>query len=214
MANTQTLRDDFEDNGRDNAKWGNAYSSVTTFAETGGTVVFTLANGTAGSNYAGYNSFPNAYDFTGSYIAALVSTVPNVATSAQVGMKVYLDGSNILQFVEFNGTLHFQKTVAGVNSDVASVTYSATNHRWWRLRENGGTTYWDTSPDGRSWNQQTSLANPFAVTSVTVEFFAGTFQSEASPGTAVFDNFNYITTGAIENHLTVGDGMSRAEVAN
>lgn len=45
--------------------------------------------------------------------------------------------------------------------DAANVTipYDATAHAWVRIREAGGVTYWDTSPDGSTWTQRKSATS-------------------------------------------------------
>lgn len=219
MAILATLKDDFEDNSTNLTLWPNAYTSSATYAETGGQLVITLAGSTAGSNYCGYNTAPNTYDLTGNYCLVQATGQPSQSTNAQMLMKVYVDANNTLYFTLQNGTLHFQKNVAGAGiTDVATVSFNSTAHKWWRLRENQGTIYWDTSPDGHNWNNQTSLVNPFATTALIVEISAGTFQSETTPGSATFDNFNIAhSTGSFSNYsdivgpLVVGDGMSRNE---
>jgi hypothetical protein len=49
-----------------------------------------------------------------------------------------------------DGPLVLRETVNGVTSDT-SITYNATDHRWWRLRVSGTTVNWETSPDGATW---------------------------------------------------------------
>ena len=70
------------------------------------------------------------------------------------------------------------------------ITYSPTEHRWWRLRNHAGQFLWETSPDGRAWTTQASEpaeSDPL-VASIHVE--AGTEGPDPAPGTAVLDNFN------------------------
>lgn len=75
---------------------------------------------------------------------------------------------------------------AGAN---ASVTYNATTHRWWRIREFGGTVYWDTSSDGITWtNRKTEATSGFTLTSGHVEIGAG--RSAGTSNLGYFDNLN------------------------
>jgi hypothetical protein len=198
-----TLQDDFNDNSTNTTIWNNAYNSSATYSETGGRVVITLANATSGSNYAGYSTL-TTYNLTGSSSSVELVTTPSQSTNAQAIFKLQIDANNVIAFILSNGTLRFQKNVAGGGyTDVSSVTYSATDHRWWRIRESGGTTYYDTSSDAVTWTNRASLANPFAVTLLTQEISAGTYQSETSPGTAVFDHFNYFNYSIVPGVATL-----------
>lgn len=189
MAIVASLQDNFNDNSTDTTKWPNAYSSSSSYSETGGQLVITLANAIAGSNYAGYNTSPNTYDLTGNFAMVQIPTVPSGA-NCQVLLKLDAGSGNTLYFQINNTTLAAVKVVASSQSNVATTTYNSTNHQWLRIRESGGTTFWDTSADGKVWTNFTSVANPITVTSLMVEISAGTFGSQASPGTCHFDNFN------------------------
>ena len=88
------------------------------------------------------------------------------------------------------GMLRFRLRSGGQIFDRGSVPYSATEHRWWQLRERAGTTYWEMSPDAVTWTigyQEASGAN----TTAFISLAAGTNgTASATPGTAIFDNFN------------------------
>jgi outer membrane biosynthesis protein TonB len=99
-----------------------------------------------------------------------------------------LDVNNWYRFAIENGSLLFQTTLAGVKTSV-TVPYSSQNS-WWRLRHASSTNtiYWETSPDGLNWTVQRSIAAQFAITALSVELQAGTWEQETSPGTAIFAN--------------------------
>ena len=89
-----------------------------------------------------------------------------------------------------NDQLLFRETVSGVRSDT-SIAYDPENHVWLRIREAGGTIYWDTSPDALNWTNRRSKASGLSgLDSVTINLFAGYWGTEPSPGTVLFDNFN------------------------
>jgi len=71
-----------------------------------------------------------------------------------------------------------------------SVPYDATAQRWWRIREQAGTVYWETSPDGANWNPLASLATPLDAAAVFVNFGVTVQSPESSFGAAEFDNYN------------------------
>ena len=61
-----------------------------------------------------------------------------------------------LQFRDQAANLSARYTIGGVGTTLATLTYSATDHAWLRLREAAGTVFWDTSPDGVTWTNRAS----------------------------------------------------------
>lgn len=189
MALLSTLQDRF-DSTIDATKWSSFHTGTSSIAQTNGMVVATPPNTTAGSNYAGYDSV-GTFDLTANYMVVEIPNMVNVATNAQTYTALILDSNNKLQFIQQNGSLKAQKIVAGVTTTLVTLTYNSTSHQWWRIRENNGVIFFDTSNNGYSWTLAASTANPFVVTALSVELAAGTFQSETSPGFTNFDNFNF-----------------------
>jgi hypothetical protein len=190
MPRISTLRDDFDDNVHDPARWSVlTFGSLTTAAETNGRVEVAGADNATGVHYAYFVSAAS-FDLTGG--AAYVE-VPAVAsgpsTETQFGFDTATGDS--LRFYAYNGSLNAQLRVGGVQSDVYLAAYSATAHRWWRLRHDPATSliHWEVSPDGRSWTSLYSVAAPGGVSSVTVFMGAGTWDAQPA-STTVFDNFN------------------------
>ncbi|HEX5059852.1 MAG TPA: hypothetical protein VFV99_10860 [Kofleriaceae bacterium] len=185
---THTITDNFDDNSRNTALWGNAYAdSVTSYAETGGHVVITLGVNIA-NNWAGYMT-TSGYSIAGDRVFVEVPQVSNPTTNTILLLWTSLaktDGPSI----EWEANkLFFRMRINDQIFDRANVTYSATTHRWWQIRERAGTMYWETSPDGVSWTVQHMEATP-ASTTAYITFAAGTNSANATPGTAIFDNFN------------------------
>lgn len=77
----------------------------------------------------------------------------------------------------------------GTDTDLVSATYSSSTHAWIRIREASGVIYWDTSPDGLSWTNFTSLAAPWSPASVYIKFQA-IANNVASPGVTIWDSLN------------------------
>lgn len=77
-------------------------------------------------------------------------------------------------------------------SQIASTTYNATNHKWLRIRHQGNTVYFDYSSNGRDWNNlgsfspTTSLTN--ALKHARVEFYH--INESGQSRTTVVDNVN------------------------
>lgn len=93
------------------------------------------------------------------------------------------------------GNLYAYYYVDGVQYSAAALTYSPVNHAWWRLRENSGTIFWDTSADGVNWGapvaQIPTSTLHFDLTHGIVGFNVKAYGSgNSSPGSAQFANLN------------------------
>ena len=66
------------------------------------------------------------------------------------------------------------------------------SYLFWRIRENGGAVYWDTSSDGTTWTNQAFVADAalFSLEACTVELYAETYGSSLNPGVAQFSVLN------------------------
>jgi hypothetical protein len=189
-----TLTDNFNNGARD-SQWnagtldGTGDLNVLVSETTSGQLQITPRINYAGNAYNGYTS-TITYDLTGR--GALVQVVQaGVGTWTDTSLTIGPDALNTVEITVENGRLVFQKQVAGVYTDIASVSYVTATHSWWRIRESAGTIYFETSPNGlTSWTIGAQLANPFAVTLVKVSLFAGTRGWVSSPGLAIFDNFD------------------------
>lgn len=187
MAKATALVDDFNDNQTDTSKW-NAYGA---FRETNRRVEL-LPTGVTG-NYSGYASAAT-YDLTGSEVRIELIQPLRAAVGAQVNLEAIQDDNNRVYLSIENGRLTSNQRVGGTYSLLAAVPYDPDRHRWLRLREARGTTFWEASADGVDWTTLASAANPIALGSVTLQFNSGSYQEVASPGTAVVDSFNVSTS--------------------
>lgn len=86
---------------------------------------------------------------------------------------------------------NLNRLVGGSELTTASVAYNSSTHLWWKIRESGGRTYWETSADNVTWTTRASLTNPIAVTALRIVLFGVTYQAETNPGSANFDNLSY-----------------------
>jgi hypothetical protein len=206
------LVDTFDRTSADTTKW-TPFSTNTTVAQNGGILTFVT---TTLAGYAGLTG-GTLYDLTGSSCVMRVINAGNQSlTSLEVvPMSLALDANNRLFWYINSNSITAYKKVAGVQSSVSSAAYNSTNHQWFRLRESGGTTYFDTSANGYDWTNFTSLANPFALTPLNIEPSVGVYAVEASGTTVTMDNFNLppsIKMAGYRN-IKVGNGMGRSEGA-
>ena len=189
MALMDSLTDSFNDNSIA-AKWT---------PNDGGAHIFERnyqieITSTTATNYFILASTAN-YDLTGSYAQARLVSVGN---QALVSYEVYpvtlvIDANNQLQFLVNQNVISAGAIIAGVQTGfVSTLTYSATLHKYFRIRESGGSIFWDYSADSRIWtNYNTAtVAGTFAVTSLQAQILAGNYAAEASTTLARFDDFN------------------------
>lgn len=158
-----------------------------------------LAHGTA-SEYQSLRSVDTALSLVGSSGYVQIADYGNQAlTSHECYFQMMASGfADGVMFYASQGQLSAYKKVSGTQTQVgSSITLSTTTHKWLRIRESSGTTYWDTAPDGVTWTNRWSVANPITLTALQVAFSCGAWQSEASGSQMKIDNFN--TLGAVVN---------------
>jgi hypothetical protein len=190
MPPIATLRDNFTDNSESPA-WGASFTlGSATKAETGGQAVFTLPSSTAGTHQAFYRSAA-AYDLTGDSFYINIGTMVATGVAASAFFDLFADANNALRWTQTSGTLKAQTIVAGVATDLYSVAWSAATYKYLRIRESGGNVLFDSSTNGTSWTNRASVAAPFAVTALFVQFGA-TCGNVASPGSFRLDDVNLI----------------------
>ena len=190
-----TFGDDFNDGVRDTSKWqlGILSRSASLFdpqiqiSEQNGRLSISPRSSLTTSSYSGYVSV-DAWDLTGSN--AEVELVQKAASTAVTIFSAGTDKDNWYGFRAKGSTLYLESRIAGTTTST-TVTYSATLHRFLRIRHNTATDsiVLETSSDGVTWTSQRSVARQFPITAVRVELVAGTSDPIASPGTALFDNF-------------------------
>lgn len=182
-----TLTDSFAT--KDTAKWS---------WDGGATVTSGQAVIPCNSTYAdSFGTYEIAvYDLTGSEIHMEVVQRPNVGAGTTEGyLELQAAGPlNLLSMAVTGPDIVMRETVSGVASDT-TVTYNATNHRWWRIRESGGTVYWDTAPDNGSgapgtWTNRRSKTLGIPVTGLAPFIYAGYYGTETTPGSFIIDNIN------------------------
>ncbi|WP_425832557.1 laminin G domain-containing protein [Streptomyces fractus] len=151
------LGDNFDGSRVDSTLWANLY---------GGAV---QANGrarvpvspTAG---AGFQSGRD-WKLTGSKVTARLVTVPGANGSSASIAGLYLhsttNGTRLgWRYNAVTGVLYADNQVGFSDGAAVSMPYSPIDHRWLRIRESAGTTYFETSGDGFGWTVRRTLATP------------------------------------------------------
>ena len=184
MVKAHLLTDRFSDNATDATKWV-AFGTV---QETNLRVECSPVPNTTNS-YAGYRT-AGRYDLTGSEVRVEVQWVLNNGPSSETFLTAERNLNNLVYIIVEGGVIRAGQRVGGVNLDVGSAPYTPTQHRWWRLRETTGVTYWETSPDGRTWTTLAARPEPISLTWLELAVGAGTYGPTPNPGSAAFDNFH------------------------
>lgn len=176
------LQDDFA-NGIKGPLWNQWSDTGASASESGGLFHVNLDAGTADA-WAGRTSRA-LYDLTGSSIAV---TVPQVGGQHTV-LELRDPDDRRLQVDYHDGNL-YAKVFASDGSQiaVASVAYDAVSQARWRIREDGGMIYWETSPDGQIYTELFHAPVPFAIDSLRAILAAGGQLSAASE--IQFDDLN------------------------
>lgn len=188
LCKVGSFTDDFND-GLRSREWDRTWENIDgMMGESGGHLVCSLVPDNAA--YAAYYS-SRGFDLTGS---SLVVEVPQTPPSGLPGASfIGLDGpdSTELEMRLSGGQLELHVVLAGGDDQkLGSVLYSAAAHRWWRIRESGGTVYYETAPDGKLWSTRAEIPVPFAIDALDLYLGAGAYQNVPSPGAAHYDNLN------------------------
>ena len=138
-----------------------------------------------GMRFSGFASI-SAFDLNSASIAAEVRRAASGGTTI---FAVVIDAKNWIGFRVEGGRLSFESHTAGKIA-ARTVAYSATEHRYLRLRTSGITPVivWETSADGSTWNPEYVETAAIKLASLRIALSAGTTKRAAAPGNAVFDS--------------------------
>ena len=157
--------------------WATPYSyGVASVATGGGEMVVDVSNGSVDS-YAGIISPTLA--FIARAAAVEVTQMVNTAGPARAYLCINTCMSCIGDcIIQESGTLNLYR--AGIYTPAKTVPYDPVAHRWWRLREQAGVTYAETSADGSSYAALASFATPAA--SAATELWVGAWNAKNNKG--------------------------------
>jgi hypothetical protein len=184
------LQDNFTDNVVAPA-WANSSSTASaSYAETGGQAVLTLPSSTAGAHLAFFRSAAG-YDLTGDSFSWNIGTMVATGVAATATFDLYLDGLNALRWQQVSNAITARTIVAGVNTQLYTATWSSATYKYLRIREAGGTIFFDSSTNGTTWTNRATVATPFALTLLYAQWTASC-GNVASPGSLRLDDVNLI----------------------
>ena len=208
-----TLTDAFPGTSVDTTKW-------TAFPAAGGSVgvsggLLSLTDTASAALFSVLQSNA-AYDLTGSYLLAQLASAGTQAASTLALMKIQADANNSAQILVQNGQLACQHQVAGsFGAFLATATYSATAHKWLRLREASGTLFYEYSADGAAWTALYSEAAPITLTSLTASMQEGSTGTTDPAATSQWASVNLPATPVTQADVAAAaDALSVSATVN
>ncbi|MEV8354618.1 hypothetical protein ACFVTT_38690 [Streptomyces niveus] len=159
------LCDDFEDGVVNTTLWPGSYGTV---SEVGSRVRISLDPGSTASLQSA-----RAWTLAGSTATIRLVRVPAVNGSSAAAARFMVNSTTSgtragFTYNAVTGSLRLVSEVGFADGAAVTLTYSARDHRWLRLREAAGTLYWETSSDGYNWTIRRTLATPAWATSQQV----------------------------------------------
>ena len=194
MSKAATLVDNFNDNSLDTVKWvavGDPLPITDRAREVNGRIEITPRSG-EGPRNSGFRSV-GSYDLLDSYAHVELVQTPRPHLQDADVFSGRIDGGTIA-FNYQDGYMECFQDVGTVTTLLYKAPYDPVAHRWLRLRETQGTTFWEVSPDGRAWTVLVSKPDPILLTHVYFYLEVGVRSAIPSPGMAIYDNFNVIDT--------------------
>ena len=185
MASFSTLVDDFEDGVLDTGLWSGSYGDPD---ETGGRARIPCTTG-----YAGLKS-GSTYTLTDAGIVIrLHAPTPGGATTAAASVLVLTstggtDGGFIIDPAQNAIGLYLREGYA--DGGAVFLTYSPTDHAWLRFREDAGSVYWDTSPDGVDWTNRRTSTSPAWAADTDLAFLIEGHRDAGTPDFIEVDSVN------------------------
>jgi hypothetical protein len=183
------LTDNFPGTSVDATKW-TAYGTTSVASST-----LTLPDTANSTAYSGISSI-NYYDLTSSYFLAHITNGGSQFASTQAMIVASRDASNTVAVILNNGNLQAQHQVAGSYATLASIAWSGATMSWLRLRETGGTLFYEYSADGITWSTLWSESDPFTLTSMQATVQEGAFATTDPAATSTWQSVNLPPTGA------------------
>lgn len=190
MPLISSLVDDFNDGIVDPVKWPNSFG---TYSEVGGRARISCDTG--------FNAYSSALNWTLAGSAVYLRGYPPAAGGAtteawaQILIKSSTGGTDLgFELRALTGELVMFSRTGFFDAGAVNIPYSATNHAWLRVRETGGTVFWDTSPDAATWTNRRALASPAWVGDANIEFQLIAHRDSGINDFAEFDNVNITGT--------------------
>jgi hypothetical protein len=176
FCKASSVQDGFDD-GTLAGTW-NAWvgSGACTHRETGGVAQMTFTG--SGEEFCGIET-DQLVDATDDETTVEVVSAPSDTSFYSWIELVSPDHDHKVEFQIAGPTLYMLMTLRGAPVFAATTPYSTTNHRFLRIRESAGRTYWDASPDGTTWTALRNTGTQVNLSAVILDLAGG----HRAPGT-------------------------------
>lgn len=174
------------DSGTLGAQWSGSYGDPTVVA---GRVRVPCTTGYTGCATAA------SYTLAGSHLLAEVygPAAGGAVSEALAEMLVLSSVGGVDAGFSLNmasGQLRLYNRSGYFDGSAVTLTYSAAAHRWWRLRESGGSLFWETAPDGGTWTVRRTAVSPAWVGDTNLTILLAAHRDAGTADYAEFDNVN------------------------
>ncbi|MFD0436999.1 hypothetical protein [Streptomyces chartreusis] len=205
------LSDDFDDNRISSVLWPNSYGGV---SEVGGRARIPLTPGVT----AGYQSV-REWTLVGSKLTARLATIPAAGGSSSAVCSMWVNSTTSgtrlgWRYNALTGVVSAESQTGFSDGSAVTFTYSPFSYLWLRVRESGGTVFWESSSDGATWTTRRSLAAPAWVTGQT---HAVEFAAARTGGVADYCEWDWVGAtvhprffGTVQNWPTTWKGLASA----
>ncbi len=193
------IQDDFNDNAR-GPQWFQFISSGMSVVEQNQRLEVRTAI-LSQNAYAGYSS-RDKFDLRGGSLSAELVSSDTQAVGWQMHLSVDLATSRDVGWLIEAGTAIAYSAQRGALGDIPL----GANTRWLRIRESGGSTFYEHSADGVSWTTFRTEANEFSFASVGMTIQAGTNRTVSPSRLGIWDNVNLAEAPATDGGVSPDGG--------
>lgn len=186
------LRDNFDDGVLDPVVWSQSYGDP---VEAGGRLRVPCTTGYAGARTA------SSYTLAWSQIAARVyPPAPGGAATAACSLLVLTDtGGTDAGFLidPAQGAMGLYLRVGYADGGALFPAYDPVAHAWLRLREGGGSLYWEASANGTAWTVLRTAASPGWAAAANLSLLFEAHRDAGTPDHAELDSLNIVRPGGL-----------------
>lgn len=191
-------------------------SSISGSWSTAGTVNVSSGRARIDSNgYSGLFTTTN-HQLCNSAVYFEIPGTPTMGSAFFAGLHIQsVDGTFVGIYIHGDGTATMENNVAWSDGGLVTITYNATTMRWWRIRHDGTSIYWESSIDRANWTIQRTVSTApqwsnWSDLGLVVEAGDGTGAGDY----LLFDNLNLLGTIAlsvsVNDTVTAADSTARA----
>jgi len=181
----ETFTDNFDDDSLDTNKWTDGSDPGATVTETGGQLELYCVGPESAATIVSNKS----YDVTSSHMHVKVADAGT--QSGYIG-AIPLAGILTVGYYAFGWQIR-NNNIEAIGLDTSTIythAYNADTYRWLKVRETGGTLYYDYSADGRSWTNAASFATSGYDLTKVLAYITVTAIFPELTSTLIIDNFN------------------------